>query len=139
MSIEPAVFSLLVSDSSITNIVGTSPSRIYYVNKLQNITSASIILELITTDRALTFGGATGYSGGVLRINCFDTTYQKVKTLGNAVRALLHGYSGVSASTTVDFIKITSDSDIPLDPADGRGQQQIYGVTLDADYMVKES
>ena len=138
-NIAPAIRSILAGDSGVTDIVGTDPVRIYWVNRRQNVTSASIVIERIVTDRELTFGGATGYLNGTMQVHCFATTYELVNNLTAAVQAALHAFTGVIAGTTVDFIKITGDNDINNDPAEGRNQQQIYGVTLEAAYQIKES
>ncbi len=135
MSIEPAIKTILLGDSPVAALVST---RIYYINKPQNITSSCIVLQLLSTVRGLVFGGATGYSNGTLQITCFASRYETVKTLAAAVQTALHGFAGTQASTEVSFIKITSDSDIEVVPAEGRQVTKVYGVALDAECMVKE-
>lgn len=136
MSIEPAIKTILLGDTPVTDLVS---SRIFYINKPQNVTSSCIVLQLLSTVRGLVFGGANGYSNGTLQITCFAPRYEIVKTLTDAVRAALHGFAGTVASTEVSFIKITSDNDIPVVPAEGRQVTNVYGAALDAEYMVKET
>lgn len=135
MSIEPAIKTILLEDTPITDLVG---SRVYFINKPQNVTSSCIVLELISTVRNLVFGGDAGYSNGTMQITCFASSYQALKTLTDTVRAALHGFAGTIASTEVSFIKVTSDNDIPVVPAEGRQVTNVFGAALDAEYMVKE-
>ena len=134
-TIQSAIRTILREDNDVSALTG---NRVFYVNKDQNIKQPCIILTMESGIRGLVFGGANGYFNGTVQVSCFAPEWKDVYELVAAVRTALHAFSGTVASTIVDFIKITGDNDIPNDPAAGRQTTQTYGVSLDAEFMIKE-
>lgn len=100
-TIEEALFTLLSTESTISDICGT---RIYPMFAEQEETLPHIIYQQISGDRDHTFDGASGFTQSRYQFNCLATTYAGAKALFEAVRKFFDGYAG-----TVSGVEIQSN------------------------------
>lgn len=62
-------------------------------------------------------------------IYCWDDGYADVKTLADAVRIAIDGYTDSGESPPIDRAFVTDEEDVP-EPPEFAGEQPVYGVHL---------
>lgn len=134
--IEPSIKLILQDDSDVTNITDT---RIYHTIKPQNITSACIVLQLISANRFHTFEESSGYIVGTIQLDCFGDSYQQAKTVADKVRLALDGYAGTKNSVEIDYVELDNERAIEITPEDGKQTPALYGVSLEFRFMNRET
>ena len=134
--IETAVRYLLINAATLTPTIA---DRVFFSLKPQNENRASVVVSRVATTRELVFKGPAGYSSGTLQLDCFAPDYPTAKQLAEAVRKVLHGFSGTVAEVDqVGYLGVSNDRDMPATPAEGRSNPSVFGVSLDVDYSTKE-
>lgn len=106
----------LISKTAITNEVST---RVYplWLPESANLPAIVFWQESLEADHKL--GGAAGVAYPVFRFDCIATTLAKAIAIGEALRSVLHGYSGAMDQLQVLFCKLVDESDQAQPPQDG--------------------
>lgn len=100
-TMEAALVSLLTTGSPnpVSDIVGT---RVYPDVLPQGVTYPAIRYARISTPRYRDFSGPAGRARPRFQIDCYGTGKADVLSLAAAVRAVLDGYAGTSATVRID-------------------------------------
>jgi gamma-glutamyltranspeptidase len=109
MSLEKAVRSILIADSTVTGLVA---SRVYPQRRPQGTAVPAIVYQNVfqATNEALATQG--GIKRTRLSVEVFDKTYGATKTLRNAVESALINYTGTTEGETIDSLRLESAVDI---------------------------
>tara|TARA_R110002020_G_scaffold451901_1_gene666118 strand:- start:9863 stop:10327 length:465 start_codon:yes stop_codon:yes gene_type:complete len=136
---EAAIYTLLTSDTDITDIIG---DNVYPVLAPQNITGPYIRFQTITQlpDRQLIAASTLQHSriqidGYVREGNATSSPYFIIKDLMNKIRLALDGYRGdvvIDGGSTVhiDSLSLLNSEDILTGPNDG-GDIPVYHISSD--------
>lgn len=129
-TLEAALVALLVPGGAVGAIVGT---RVYPVVLPQTPLYPSIRYQRIDTVRGPYRKMATGrseYARPRFQIDCFATTAAAAQALADAVRSVLDGFSGTSASVQIGSVAL-EDEAADAEPGVGAGGVTIYRHRLD--------
>ena len=132
--IEKAIYSILTGDATVLALTST---RVRPVVALQGASLPYVIYQQISGPRYHTTSGPIGMADTLYQVNCWASTYSDMKTLSEAVRKAMDGYSGTIASVVIDVIHIQDESDIPDLSADTNINR--YGKRLDFRIWFKET
>jgi hypothetical protein len=120
--IETDLRDLLLADTTVSGLAGT---RIY-LNKLpQDPGYPAITFAKVSGPRVHTLAGRAGRARPRLTVHCWAKTDLAVKTLANAVRVVLDGFNGPTASGRTTFL-IDNEFDTYEDDADVHRVVQDY-------------
>ena len=106
--IETAIHSILINDSTVKDIT----TRCYPVTIPQSPTYPLILYTKITGMRDHHLQGPNGRAHPRFQIEAWSKTYTEAKTLADAIREALDGYSGTAAGTKIGSCLIESEQDI---------------------------
>lgn len=121
--IEAAVKGLLTSDATVSGIVS---ARVYPIALPQDAMLPAISYSRVSTfDKSLTHSGTNKAARTVLQISCWARSALAAKNLANAVKAVLHGYSGETSGETIFSSQVVNEVDL-FDPEVG-----IYQIPVD--------
>lgn len=129
--IVPAVRTILAADSAVVSIV---TDRIWLGVRPQNERRAGIVLTLVTGEHEHTLEERTHVTGTV-QVDCLASTYREARELAAKVITAIDGYSGVAASTTIDWLMVETESDVPTQPLEGAAVAPTFGVSLEVSFM----
>ena len=132
--IQKAIYSLLINNGDITDLVST---RIYPMVRDQKDGLPAITYQVIGGVRRYTFDGPMGMVAGRVQINCFASTLLAAAELAAAVRGVLDGYQGSPESVRLESIFFEDQGDLPVIAA-GNEEQNVYAQTLDFQVTYKE-
>ena len=119
--IETAIHSILINDSTVKDIT----TRCYPVTIPQSPTYPLILYTKITGMRDHHLQGPNGRAHPRFQIEAWSKTYTEAKTLADAIREALDGYSGTAAGTKIGSCLIESEQDIY------ESEIEVYRVTSD--------
>ena len=106
MSVETELYTLLTSESDITDLVGTA---IYPYVIPQDVSLPAIVYQQIAGVPGYTADGQDNLTPYELQVTCWDNSYSDVRELATKTKAALTAYSGGN----IDVIYITGEGDIP--------------------------
>ena len=106
--IEAAIRSILINDATVKAIT----TRCYPVTIPQSPTYPLILYTKITGMRDHHLQGPNGRAHPRFQIEAWSKTYTEAKTLADAIREALDGYSGTASSTKIGSCLIESERDI---------------------------
>lgn len=86
--------------------------------------------QRIATPRVRSLAGPSGLAHPRFQLNCWATTYAGAKTLSEAVRSRVDGYSGVIGSDVIGDINLEDDGDM-FDAGVETETFRRYGIRLD--------
>ena len=121
-SIEESIYYKLVNDTGVKALV---VKRVYPIRLPQNVTLPCITYQRISTPRLHTHDKAGGTAYPRFQITIWDDNPKDVKTLSDAVRTCLDGWSGTVESVKVQS-SLSDDENSDYDP-----ESQIYWTNLD--------
>lgn len=133
-SIEAALYSLMSNDATLTAIVST---RIYINLALQGAAVPHVTYQQLSGLRDEVMIGPSGLVESRFQINIWGDTYTENRSIANAVRGLLDGYSGTVGTVEIEAIHMIDESDVPQFPA-GKDVIKRYGKRLDFTVWFKE-
>jgi len=119
--IEAAIRSILINDDTVKDIT----TRCYPVTIPQSPTYPLILYTKITGTRDHHLQGPSGHAHPRFQIEAWSKTYTEAKTLADAIREALDGYSGTAAGTKIGSCLIESEQDIY------ESEIEVYRVTSD--------
>ena len=105
--IEAAIRSILINDATVKDIT----TRCYPVTIPQSPTYPLILYTKITGMRDHHLQGPNGRAHPRMQIESWAKTYTEAKTLADAIREALDGYSGTASSTKIGSCLIESERD----------------------------
>jgi hypothetical protein len=109
MRIEEALVTHLRGVPGVTNLVGT---RIYPVKAPQDLREAYMVYDSIAGEDEIAHDGVAGLRRSRLSYSCCAPTYAQAKSVAEAVRVALAGFSGVLSGTTVRVYEVFEDVDL---------------------------
>jgi hypothetical protein len=108
--IDDGLATKLLATTSITNLVST---RIYPVRAEQDTPAPLLVFSKVSaSDRRIHHTGKTPAARSVFRFSCVGRTALEAKTLGDAVRAVFHGFKGSMGSDSVILARVLNEVDI---------------------------
>ncbi|OGR95738.1 MAG: hypothetical protein A2V88_15970 [Elusimicrobia bacterium RBG_16_66_12] len=129
--IEKSVRAVLRASPAVSAIVGT---RIWPLILPQSPALPAITYQRISLVSPVTLDSAIGPERIRLQVDCWALTWDAVRDLAHAVKATLHGFSGIVAGQQpLNGVFLDSEADL-FEPSVGQAGQGIYRVT--ADYFV---
>jgi len=132
--ITDAIDSLLINNSSITDLVG---DRIYSQVREQLDGLPAITYQVISGIRGHDMSGPSGLVEGRIQINCFATTPLASLQLAAVVRAALSGLSGSPAGVRIECMLLEDQSDLPsIEPENE--EMNVYAQMMDFYVLYKE-
>ena len=105
--IESAIRYILVNDDTVKDIT----TRCYPVTIPQSPTYPLILYTKITGMRDHHLRGPSGHAHPRFQIEAWAKTYTEAKTLADAIREALDGYSGTAVGTKIGSCLIESERD----------------------------
>lgn len=106
-TIEKAIRAILVADSTVKAIT----TRCYPGSLPQNPTYPLILYYKVTGMRDHHLQGPSGLAHPRFQVEAWATTYDAAKTLANAIREALDGYSGTQGTVVIGSILMESERD----------------------------
>lgn len=128
MSLDNNLITLLQGESTITDLVGTSPARIYSLRAPENVTRPFITIETQDEAGAPVLSGPTGTKYTDFRINCWDSTKLDALALADAVLAVLDGYDAAVSGTHIRGRFVSRGADQYHEPAGLINVQRVYSL-----------
>lgn len=107
MALGAAIRTILTADATLTGLVS---SRIYPDMPPQGTTYPCIVYMIIATDPTNTKEGVSQLDNVRLDVNIYAENYDSGVTIAERVRTLLDGYSGTSATITMDIYFVNQQS-----------------------------
>lgn len=108
--IDDAIYSLLSGESTITDIVST---RIYpSFAPIDSTIPLVVYRKVSTTGRSVPHSGAAGIARSQYQFSCVATTAIQSKQLADAIRGLLHGYSGTIDEDRIFVAQAVNEIDL---------------------------
>lgn len=115
-NIETAIYELLTSESSITDMVG---DRIFPSSKLENYPSPYIQYFLIGGGRERPMEGRSNCMRPIFKFICYAKTQLEVVALADNLIALLEGYTGTLNGIDIMDGVIKVEGDLTIDQFSG--------------------
>ncbi len=110
-TIETAIVAALAGESTITDIIGTSPVRLYPLIAEQGASLPYIVYQQISGVRDYTMDGPSGYVDSRYQIICWAATYGAAKRLFEAVRKFFNGYHATVLNRKIQYIAFENELD----------------------------
>jgi len=101
MAVEEALYSRLTSDVAVSALVG---SRVYNTRLPQGPTLPCVTYTRVSTVADMAHDGPVGYELARYQIDAYATTFETIRSLADAVRNCLNGYSGTVLSTVIHAV-----------------------------------
>lgn len=130
MSIEAAIYSLVLADAAVAALV---LDRLFPLTLPADERQAAIVYEHTGSDEAITTDGAVGLVQAQFRFSCYAATHASAIELAAALRAALQDYSDTAAGVTVQHVRILSRGDLPA-LSDRAEQLSRFGKFLDVEF-----
>ncbi len=132
--IEKAIYSLLASNSAITDLVS---SRIYPMVRRQTDELPAITFQIISSPRGYTFDGPMGLVRARVQINCYADDPLEAANISEIVRKSLEGFQGSPEDVRIESMMLEDIGDLPVIDPDNE-QLSVYAKTMDFYVLFKE-
>lgn len=127
---EQYLVTTLGGESSVTAIIGTSPTRIGPMYRAEGFEIPAVVYK-VTHETALSaLGGYEGLSEYSIELSCIAATYATAKNLANKVRLTLDERPGVLEETDVKAVRYSGSRDHYEKSVDG-GPKGLHRVVVD--------
>lgn len=131
--IEKAIYSLLSTNSEITDLVS---SRIYPLVREQSDGLPALTYQIISSPREYSFDGP-GLVRARIQINCFAATVLAAAELAQILRISLDGLSCSPEDVRIEHIMLEDIGDLPIiEP--GNEEMNVFAKTMDFFVLYKE-
>jgi hypothetical protein len=134
VSAEKAIYTILSDDGGVSQLVA---DRIYPIVIDQGADMPAITYQQITGPRSHNVSGPIGWVQSRYQITAWAETNLQASDLATAIREVIDGYSGTSASLVIDHIFVIDEGDVPNLSAENSGLD-MYGKRIDAQIVFKE-
>lgn len=108
MTIEAGIYAHLITNSGVAALVAT---RIYPLLVPQDATLPALAYQRISGPRDHSHSGPSGLVFARMQLTYVAASYDGAKSLGEAVRAALDGFSGTMGQVTVDACLMDNERD----------------------------
>lgn len=115
MSIEALIRAQLADDSAVSDIVGT---RIRFAQAREGDDPPYLVLSKISSQTINAMNGPTTTFTGRIQVDIIAATYAAVKTLADAVRSALNGWTSAGAVSSCLLDNELDGFDDPTDASD---------------------
>jgi uncharacterized protein DUF3168 len=133
--IEASLETYLKNNAGIAALVA---SRIYPQLIPENPTYPAISYEKTSGEHERSLTGSSGLAMADFELECWAKTYGGAKSVADAVRNALDGFSGMMGTDAVSEVHLDSDSDL-FEISAGNEMQRLYGVQLSLTIWYRES
>lgn len=106
MAAEEVIFTRLSTHTPITDLVGSSPVRIYPQEAGQSRPKPYLAYRRVSTQSQQSHDGDSGLEGVRMQITAWDNSPAAAKTLADLVKARLAGFRGTLGGDRVDGILV---------------------------------
>lgn len=124
---EADLVSLITGDGTVSGLIST---RLYPAVYAQGATNPCARYRKITGSPGVHMQGSDGLNFDLVQIDVRATTAASAVAVRDALRALLHAYSGTVGSTSFKLIRLRDDRGIGHEKTDS---QEFYTASLDWD------
>lgn len=125
---EESLVALLLAHAPLTALVGTNPTRVYWMRAPQAVAKPFVVLQVVTNLPDVTHQGPSGLVAGRVQADCYAETYGSAKAVSRAVTGRLSGYRGTVSGTVFDGIFKDSERDGYEDEV---SPDKLYRVSMD--------
>jgi hypothetical protein len=109
---EESLTALLLAYSPLTSLVGTNPTRVYWMRAPQNVAEPFVVLQVISSVPDVSHQGPSGLIPARVQADCYSDSYTSAKAVARAVTARLSGYRGTPTPPgTVTFDGVFKDAE----------------------------
>lgn len=108
MSLNAALYTRVITDTTISGLIGT---KFYPATAVQEATAPYAVYQRISTPRDYTQDGASGMSWPRYQITSIAATFSGARALADAMRARLSGFSGTVESVVIGAIFLDQEAD----------------------------
>ena len=119
MSLESLLLDRLEADATVSGIVG---KRLYHEWRSQGVSKAAVVVTRISGFHDYSLTTTNRFNRARLQFDCFDSTFEKTRTLADAVIAELIGTSGALGSFNIQSISL--ENELSLGEQDGDNTQR---------------
>lgn len=91
---EETLIALLLAHAPLTALVGTNPTRVYWMRAPQNTAKPYVVLQVISSVPDVGHQGPTGLIPARVQADCYSDSYTSAKAVARAVTGRLSGYKG---------------------------------------------
>lgn len=132
--ISEAIYSLLVNNTSITDLVS---NRIYPMIRNQKSGLPAITYQVISGVRNYDLTGPNGLVESRIQVNCFADDPLEAGELAAVVRAALNGHRGGAAGVHIETMLLEDQGELPfIDPENE--DQNVFAKMMDFYVLYKE-
>lgn len=114
MSVAAAIRAVLLADGTVTGLLASTSRRsgIYPVTIPQDARLPAIRTIEVTSDHKHTHDGPMELAESFFELDCYAEDYDASRTLADAVRGALNGYSGTAAGMKIQWCRLDSIDDL---------------------------
>lgn len=142
MGIEADLKTYLSAQPTVASLVGARVHRGYApqgsVDPKNTSWAPYIVLQRITGGHEHQTTGALGIAQPVIQVSCVAPSYGQAREVAEAVRGVLHGYSGTMSNTTVRGATLDNEIDLVEEP-ENAAERPVHQVVADYRIWVLES
>jgi len=124
MTIEEGLFAYLAARPEITNVIGSSPTRLYPVAAPQNPLAPFVVYQQINEDRERAGSGPAGVVDATFNLSCWDQTYPGAKALARLLRRELENARGWWSDVEIGSVQANQTRD------DFNGDLELFGALV---------
>lgn len=132
---EAFLYQRLTSQTAVSALVGT---RIYPLLAPQGTALPLVIYQRTGVNRPQSLAGNVGNPVITLQLTSYGTSYTSVKNIARAVRLAVDGWTGTTASVTIQRTTLVSEADGVEMPADDQ-MLPYYSVQQSFEFRINEA
>lgn len=132
---EAFLFQRLTSQTAVSQYIG---SRVYPLLAPTGTPLPLVIYQRTAVERPQSLAGNVGNPVVTLQLTTYGTSYTSVKTIARAVRLVVDGWTGTTASVTIQRTTLQTESDGVELPADDQ-MLPYYSVQQSFEFRINEA
>jgi hypothetical protein len=132
---EAFLYHRLTSRTAVSSLIG---SRVYPMMAPQGAPLPLVVYQRTGVDRPQSLAGNVGNPVVTLQLTSYGTSYTAVKSIARAVRLAVDGWTGTTASVTIQRSTLVTESDGMEIPADDQ-QLPYYSVQQSFEFRINEA
>jgi hypothetical protein len=132
---EAFLFQRLTSQTAVSQYIGT---RVYPLLAPTGTPLPLVIYQRTAVERPQSLSGNVGNPVVTLQLTTYGTSYTSVKTIARAVRLVVDGWTGTTASVTIQRTTLQTESDGVELPQDDQ-MLPYYSVQQSFEFRINEA
>jgi len=132
---EAFLFQRLTSQTAVSQLIGT---RVYPLLAPTGTPLPLVIYQRTAVERPQSLAGNVGNPVVTLQLTTYGTSYTSVKTIARAVRLAVDGWTGTTASVTIQRTTLQTESDGVELPQDDQ-MLPYYSVQQSFEFRINEA